>query len=91
VTAIFRVEWWDDASRFALIIYSLNGREQEFGLRLDTDKRILVDHFDDPIIDQAIQEWVLPIWKIVAQHRMITDALRDTGAETTLKDNSDVI
>jgi len=32
---------------FALIRYSLYGKEQDLGLRLDLDKRVFIDHLPD--------------------------------------------
>ncbi len=32
---------------FVLVRYSLAGEEQEYGLRLDLDKQVFLDHFDD--------------------------------------------
>ena len=32
----------------AIIHYSDDGNEQEYGLRFDLDKRVFIDHFDDP-------------------------------------------
>ena len=34
-------------SPFATVFYSIDGNEQEFFLRLDMDKQIFLDHFED--------------------------------------------
>lgn len=44
---------------FALIRYSLYGKEQEFGLRLDLDKRVFIDHLPDEQ-DEEILEKIAP-------------------------------
>jgi len=40
---------------FALIRYSLQGVEQEYGLRLDLDKRVFIDHFEDEEKEKTIE------------------------------------
>jgi hypothetical protein len=40
---------------FALIRYALNGVEQEYGLRLDMDKRVILGHFEDEELEGTIQ------------------------------------
>src|SRR5262249_58310486 len=67
--SFLRAEWWDDSSRFVLIRYSLEGKEQELGLRLDLDKRIFLDHIDDPNLDKFVQSQVGDIWRAVALKR----------------------
>lgn len=67
--SFLRVEWWDDSSRFVLVRYSRAGKEQEFGLRLDLDKKIFLDHFEDTDLDKKVQTLVEPIWSIVAHKR----------------------
>jgi hypothetical protein len=64
-----RVEWWRKSSRFVLVRYSYGGIEPEFGLRLDLDKRVFLDHPDDPNFDKIIQEYAKIIWEIVAGTR----------------------
>jgi len=67
--SFLRAEWWDDSSRFVLIRYSLKGKEQELGLRLDLDKRVFLDHMDDPDLDKFVQHQVENIWRVVALKR----------------------
>lgn len=52
-------------SPFALIRYALRGVEQEYGLRLDLDKRVFLDHFDDEELEQVAQNAVLRIVEVV--------------------------
>jgi hypothetical protein len=64
-----RAEWWDDHSRFVLVRYALEGKEQEFGLRLDLDKKIFLDHLPDPKLDEIAQFLAKPIWEFIVQRR----------------------
>jgi hypothetical protein len=41
---------------FALIRYALHGVEQEYGLRLDMDKRVILDHFEEEELESAVQK-----------------------------------
>ncbi|HYM13687.1 MAG TPA: hypothetical protein VEU62_23310 [Bryobacterales bacterium] len=40
-------------SPFAYVRYSVQGEEQSGGLRLDLDKRVFLDHFDDEKMEEA--------------------------------------
>jgi hypothetical protein len=40
---------------FVLIRYSLKGVEQDYGLRLDLDKQVFIDHFEDQEQEKAIE------------------------------------
>jgi hypothetical protein len=61
-----RAEWQLERSRFVLIRYALDGREHPLGLRLDLDKRVLLDSVDDPEVDKSVQALTQTIWRIVA-------------------------
>lgn len=52
---------------FVLIRYRDNGSIPEFGLRLDLDKRVLMDHLSDPKKDGIIKKAVPRIVEIVGQ------------------------
>lgn len=39
---------------FAVVRYALEGREAETGLRIDLDKRVFLDHFDDDSQKEAV-------------------------------------
>lgn len=39
---------------FAVIHYADAGKKQPFGLRLDLDKRVFLDHLDDPEKEEAL-------------------------------------
>jgi hypothetical protein len=72
--AFLRAEWWDDRSRFVLVRYSLEGKEHELGLRLDLDKKIFLDHFNDPYLDKFAQAMVRPIWEYIVYKRSVHSA-----------------
>jgi hypothetical protein len=69
VLHFLRVEWQRDRSRFVVIRYALDGREQPLGLRLDLDKQVLLDSLDNPEIDKSVQAITAKIWQIVAAER----------------------
>src|ERR1700738_4094837 len=64
-----RAEWQRDKSRFVLIRYAVNGQEQPLGLRLDLDKRIFLDSFDDSKFDASIRERIPKILSIIGVMR----------------------
>lgn len=39
---------------FAIVYYERDGETQEYGLRLDLDKRLFLDHFEDPTEEEVI-------------------------------------
>ncbi len=43
-------------SPLALIKYSLEGAVQEYGLRLDLDKRVFLDHFEDEERERTLRK-----------------------------------
>jgi hypothetical protein len=47
-------------SPFAIVRYAIDGQEQDLGLRLDLDKQVFLDHFDDEG-REAIVEHAAPI------------------------------
>jgi hypothetical protein len=65
-----RAEWQHDRSRFVLIRYARNGREEPLGLRLDLDKKVLLDNVEDPELDKSVQVLSSTIWSIVATERL---------------------
>jgi hypothetical protein len=65
-----RAEWQHDRSRFVLIRYARNGREEPLGLRLDLDKKVLLDNVEDPKLDKSVQVLSSIIWSIVATERL---------------------
>ncbi len=45
---------------FALVHYAIGGARQDYGLRLDMDKRAFLDHLDDPN-QQRVIEYAAPV------------------------------
>jgi hypothetical protein len=60
-----RVEWWGEAPRFALLRYSINDHEEALGIRLDLDKKAVLDSVANIFLDEAIRKNVDTIWKVV--------------------------
>ena len=51
--AFLRAEWWSPESKFRVIFYSIDGKEQELGLVIDIDKRVFLDHVNEEVSKQA--------------------------------------
>ena len=49
----------------ALIRYSLGGVEQTYGLRLDLDKQVVLDHFEDKEKQETVERAVPEILKVL--------------------------
>ncbi|TEU17298.1 MAG: hypothetical protein E3J21_08690 [Anaerolineales bacterium] len=49
----------------ALIRYSLDGVEQVYGLRLDLDKQVVLDHFEDKEKQETVQRAVPEILEVL--------------------------
>jgi hypothetical protein len=64
-----RAEWQHERSRFILIRYAKDGQEQPLGLRMDLDKKVLLDTVADPRLDTSVQELASTIWSVVATER----------------------
>lgn len=64
-----RVEWWEEAPCFALLRYSMDGREEPYGLRLDLDKRAILDSVENSYLDEAIRRQATVIWEAVIEAR----------------------
>ncbi len=41
---------------FSIVYYSLNGDRQEDGMRVDLDKQIFLDHFDDEAQERFLEQ-----------------------------------
>jgi hypothetical protein len=48
------LEWWPESPKFALLKYEIAGKMQEKGVRIDLDKRAILD--DIPHDDTATEE-----------------------------------
>jgi hypothetical protein len=66
---LLRVEWWDESPRFVLLRYSLNNREEPLGLRLDLDKKAVLDSVSNRYLDDEIRKSAETIWKVVVEER----------------------
>jgi hypothetical protein len=68
---IVRAEWQRDESRFVLLRYVVDGQLQPLGLRLDLDKRVILDSVGDPKVNDSIQALVPKILSIVNAERSV--------------------
>jgi hypothetical protein len=67
-----RAEWWSEESRAVVLRYSVDVHEKELGLRLDMDKKAILDPLDDvggDIKPDVVKRRVETIWEIVAKAR----------------------
>jgi hypothetical protein len=64
-----RAEWKNPQSRFVLIRYSVDAREEPYGLRLDLDKKAILDDVGDAATATAVKACAQDIWKIVVNMR----------------------
>jgi hypothetical protein len=66
-----RAEWWDTAPRMVLLRYAIDSHEQNVGLRLDLDKKAILDTLEDDGVsdgirlDRIIQDRLPNIWDVV--------------------------
>ncbi len=58
-------------SPFIRIYYAVGGREEIFALRLDVDKRVFLDHLENPFDDQFVRGVAPEIANLVSDR--ITD------------------
>jgi hypothetical protein len=58
-------EWTDDVPQFVLLKYELRGEPQEYGVRMDVDKRMLMEDLEEPELNARIRERSAEIWSIV--------------------------
>jgi len=66
-----RAEWWREESRAVVLRYQVEGRERKMGLRLDMDKKAILDPLTDAgaVSPESVQKRIDQIWEIVAKHR----------------------
>ena len=64
-----RAEWQNPQSRFVLIRYAVDAKEERYGLRLDLDKKAILDDVGDAATARAVKECAQDIWKIVVDLR----------------------
>ena len=56
-------------SRFVLIRYAVHEKEEPYGLRLDLDKKAILDDVGDAATATAVKARAQDIWKIVVDMR----------------------
>ena len=64
-----RAEWQNPQSRFVLIRYAVDEKEEPYGLRLDLDKKAILDDVGDAATATAVKARAQDIWKIVVNMR----------------------
>jgi len=62
-----RAEWWKESPRIALLRYRVEGRESAEGLRLDLDKRAILDDVADHELDSLVKNDSGRIWDAVVE------------------------
>lgn len=72
--------------RLSIVVvhYSLRGKEQPYGLRLDLDKQVFLDHIEDPKADKAIQHSVPQIVEYLSSSNLWEDDSEDEFADEEL-------
>jgi hypothetical protein len=73
---LIRAEWWTETPHFVLLQYALHGEQQDDYLRLDLDKRSIIDEINDRDLKETLQHTSGDIWAIVVgeQERLATEA-----------------
>ncbi len=68
-----KAEWRNAAAPFVLIRYSVGGKEPEFGVSMDLDKKVILDDFDyvggGDFTDDELRARTEAIWRTVANVR----------------------
>jgi hypothetical protein len=64
-----RAEWKVPKSRFVILRIALDDKEQPLGLRLDLDKRAILDDVRDEETSAAVKARAQQIWNIVINYR----------------------
>jgi hypothetical protein len=62
-------EWKVPQSRFVIVRFALDNKEQLLGLRLDLDKRAILDDVKDEETSAAVMARAEQIWNIVISYR----------------------
>nr|WP_294528033.1 hypothetical protein [uncultured Rhodopila sp.] len=60
-----RAEWSDKASRFVLLKYEIDGKPRDRGVRMDLDKRILMEDLESPELNFEVCVSSPVIWAAV--------------------------
>jgi hypothetical protein len=64
-----RAEWKVPQSRLVIVRFALDNKEQLLGLRLDLDKRAILDDVKDEETSAAVKARAEQIWNIVISYR----------------------
>jgi hypothetical protein len=64
-----RAQWWESAPRMVLLRYTVGKNEEPLGLRLDLDKKAILDSVPNVFVDQAIRLKVGDIWRVVVDQQ----------------------
>ncbi len=64
-----RAEWMVPRSRFVIVRFSLHNKEQPLGVRLDLDKRAILDDVQDEETSAAVKARAQEIWNLVINYR----------------------
>ena len=70
-----RAEWWEEAPQFVLLRFEVHGREAPAGVRLDIEKKVILDSVAHEAIsrdlaaelDAAIKSQAKFIWECVVR------------------------
>jgi hypothetical protein len=60
---------WDDHSPFMWLTYAIDHKRVEQGLRLDVDKKVIIDETGNPELDRFIRDNAEKIWDAVVKKR----------------------
>jgi hypothetical protein len=64
-----RAEWKVPRSRFVILRFALDDREQDLGLRLGLDKQAILDDVEDEETNVAVKARAEQIWNLVISYR----------------------
>lgn len=73
VLRIERVEWWKEAPHFVLLRYSVGGRVADHGVRMDLDKKAILDSVGDAELDIALRKKRVDIWRAAVEAKSAMD------------------
>lgn len=69
---IVRGEWWKESPRMVLLRFELMGKMVETGVRLDLDKKAILDEVTDDVnLNSYLKDNVLQIWSEVVNHEAL--------------------
>ena len=60
---------WYDSSPFMWLTYIIDRKRAKHGLRLDVDKKVIIDQTGNAAIDRAIRDNAEKIWRAVIDRR----------------------